>query len=221
MKKKLVLIGGGGHAESIIDSINTMKLYKIIGIIDKKEKLETCVLGVKIIGEDKDLAYYFNKGVKNAVIAIGSIGNIELRLKLYDICKNIGYQFPNIIDKSAVLSNNIKIGEGNFIGKGTIINANVQIGNGCIINTGSIIEHDCIIEDFVHIATGSVLCGSVVIKKHTHIGAHSTILQKVTIGEGTLIGAGSLVLKEIPSYKMAFGSPVKEVKTFAQSYDNC
>jgi len=214
MKKKVVLIGGGGHAESIIDSINSMKLYNIIGIIDTKENQETYVSGVKIMGEDQDLAYYFHNGIKNAVIAIGSIGNIELRLKTYDICKKIGYQFPNIIDKSAVLSNKIKIGEGNFIGKGTIINANVHIGNGCIINTGSIIEHDCIIEDFVHIAPGSVLCGRVVIKKHTHIGAHSTIIQNVTIGEDTLIGAGSLVLKDIPSCKVAYGSPIREVKTF-------
>ena len=198
-----------------------MKLYKIIGIIDTPEKQENFVSGIQILGEDKDLEYYFDKGIKNAVIAIGSIGNIELRLKVYEICKKIGYQFPNIIDESAVLSNNIKIGEGNFIGKGTIINANVHIGNGCIINTGSIIEHDCIIEDFVHLAPGSVLCGSVVIKKHTHIGAHSTIVQNVTIGEGTLIGAGSLVLKDIQSYKVAYGSPVKEVKTFGSSHDYC
>ena len=40
MKKRLVLFGGGGHAKSIIDSINTMGLYKIIGIIDRKEKRE-------------------------------------------------------------------------------------------------------------------------------------------------------------------------------------
>jgi len=214
MKKRLVLFGGGGHAKSIIDSINTMGLYKIIGIIDRKEKRETYVSGVKIIGEEQDLEYYFHKGIKNVVIAIGSIGNIEKRLRVYEICKKIGYQFPNIIDKSAVVPNDLIIGEGNFIGKGAIINANVQIGNGCIINTGSIIEHDCIIEDLVHISPGSVLCGSVVIKKNTHIGANSTIIQNVTIGEGTLIGAGSLVLKDIQSYKVAYGSPIKEVKTF-------
>jgi len=214
MKKKLILFGGGGHSESIIDSIYTMDLFKIIGIIDKKEKQETYVSGVKIIGEEQDLEYYFQKGIRNIVIAIGSIGNIEKRLNVYNICKKIGYQFPNIIDKSAVLSNNIIIGEGNFIGKSAIINANVHIGNGCIINTGSIIEHDCTIEDFVHISPGSVLCGSVVIKKHTHVGANSTIIQNVTIGEDTLIGAGSLVLKDIASCKVAYGSPAKEERGF-------
>ncbi len=209
MKKKLILIGGGTHAQSIIDTINSMGYYKIVGIIDTKEKQNILVSGVKIIGEEKDLAYYFNKGIRSAVIAIGSIGKVERRIHAYEICKKIGYQFPNIIDKSAVISHDITIGEGNFIGKGAIVNAKVHLGNGCIINTGSIIEHGSSIENFVHIAPGSVLCGNVWVGRNTHIGAQSTIIQNVTIGENTMIGAGSLVLTDIASNRVAFGRPVK------------
>lgn len=212
MKEEIILIGGGGHAKSIIDTINTMSAYNIVGIIDTKEKLNAIVSGFKIIGEDQDLTYYFNQGIRNVVIAIGSIGKVESRIKAYEICKKIGYQFPNIVDKSAVVSKDITIGEGNFIGKGTIINTKVTIENGCIINTGSIIEHGCNIENFVHIAPGSVLCGNVWIKKNSHIGAQSTIIQNVTVGEDSVIGAGSLVLKDIPSNRLAYGRPAKEVK---------
>ena len=214
-----MLIGGGTHAQSIIDSIESMKQYNIVGIIDCKDKVNTSVLGIKVIGEDQDLAYFFSNGVRNSAISIGSIGRTKLRRKMYAKCKEIGYAFPNIIDKSAVIASKVILGEGNFIGKGAILNSNVWIGNGCIINTGAILEHGCKIEDFVHVAPGSVLCGNVWVKDNSHIGAHSTVLQNVTIGKDTLIGAGSLVLKNIHSNQLAYGSPVKEVEPYESGYD--
>ncbi len=214
MKEELILIGGGGHAESIIDTLRGQELYSIAGILDPGKQAGTDVLGIKVIGSDHDLAGCFNRGIRNAVIALGSIGNPVPRQTLYQLCKNIGYELPNIIDKSSILSETLKIGEGNFIGKGVVINSGVIIGNGTIINTGAILEHGCRIEDFVHIAPGSVLCGNVHVKANTHIGAHSTLLQGVSIGSNSMIGAGSLVLKNISSRKLAYGSPAKEVASY-------
>jgi sugar O-acyltransferase (sialic acid O-acetyltransferase NeuD family) len=211
MKKKIILIGGGGHAESVIDAVNSMRNYEIVGILDNNKHTGTRVMGVKIIGNDSDLEYYFHKGIKNAVIAMGSIGKPEPRQRIYKICQKIGYGFPNIIDASSVLAANIIMGEGNFIGKGVIINSTVWLGNVCIINTGTIIEHDCRIEDFVHIAPGSVTCGNVWIKENTHVGAHSTIIQNVTVGKNTVIGAGSVVLKDLGPNQLVYGNPGKEV----------
>lgn len=213
MKKEIILIGGGGHAESMIDSIHTMNQFKIIGILDSEKKTGTEISGVPIIGNDSDLSYYFHMGIRNAVIAVGSTGDAVPRKKLFELCRKTGYQFPNIIDKSSVLPHALQIGEGNFIGKGVIINSRVRIGDACIFNTGSILEHGCTIEDFVHIAPGCVLCGNVRVKADSHIGAHSVIIQNVTIGNDTIIGAGSLVLYDIASGQVAYGSPAQEVRS--------
>ncbi|MFT4004115.1 MAG: acetyltransferase [Lacrimispora sp.] len=213
MKKEVILIGGGGHAESIIDSIHTLEEYEIIGILDNYKKTGETVLGIKIIGTDMDLEELCQKGLKYAIIAIGSIGNTETRRGIYELCKRTGYELPNIIDKSSIVSQTVHMGNGNFIGKGAVINSGAVIGNGCIINTGAIIEHGCTIGDFAHIAPGSVLCGNVSIQENAHIGAHSTIIQNVTIGYDTIIGAGSLVLKNIAPRQLAYGSPAKEVRS--------
>lgn len=210
MKEPIILIGGGGHAESIIDSIRTQEHFEIAGILDNNQTINTEILGVKVLGNDSNLTDYFEMGIKNIVLAIGSIGNTEPRRRLYGLCKKIGYQFPNIMDKSALVPESLKIGEGNFVAKGAIINSRVTIGNACIINTGAIVEHGCVIEDFVHIAPGSILCGNVRVEEDAHIGAHSTILQNVSIGKHTIIGAGSLVLKTIPPNQLAYGHPAKE-----------
>ena len=214
MKNESLLSGGGGHGESIIDTLLGLETYQIAGILDPGKKVGTEVLGIKVIGSDQDLAKFYRLGIRNAVIAVGSMGNTGPRQKLYRLCQNAGYELPNIIDKSAILSNAVKMGNGNFIGKGAIINSGVTIGNGTIINTGSILEHGCRMEDFVHIAPGCVLCGNVHVKANTHIGAHSTILQGISIGDSTMVGAGSLVLKNLSSKKLVYGSPAKEVASY-------
>jgi virginiamycin A acetyltransferase len=44
------------------------------------------------------------------------------------------------------------------------------------------------------------------------IGANVTILDGITIGDGAVIGAGAVVSKNIPSYAIAVGSPIKVIK---------
>lgn len=210
--EEIILIGGGGHCKSVIDSINRSKGYKIAGVIDLIDKVGSEILGVSIIGTDRGLERHYKNGVKNALLTVGSIGDVSLRKKLYSNALAIGFKFPNIIDDTAIISDNAKIGHGNFIGKGAIVNAGAKIGNNCIINTGAIIEHDCNIQDFCHIAPGVTLSGSVLVGENTHIGTNSTVIQNIKIGDNTMIGAGSVVLKDIGSGVKAYGNPCKEVE---------
>ncbi|OZV13445.1 serine acetyltransferase [Tissierella sp. P1] len=208
----IILIGGGGHCKSIIDTINKLKKYNIIGILDIADKVGNEICGIKIIGTDDSLEYYYKNGVRNAFLTIGGIGDTLLRRKLYSIALNIGYIFPNIVDNTAIVSDKIEIGHGNFIGKGAIININAKISNNSIINTGAIIEHDCNVGAFCHIAPGSTISGNVVIGDNTHIGTNSTIIQNIKIGDNAIIGAGSVVIRNIESNVKAYGNPCKEVK---------
>lgn len=207
----IILIGGGGHCKSVIDSISKTKEYNILGILDLPDKVGEEILGIKIIGTDDQLEYYYKKGVRHAFLTIGSIGDSTLRKRLYFVASDIGYFFPNIIDKTAIISEKIQIGHGNFISKGAIINSDTVIGYNCIINTGAVIEHDCYIGDFCHIGPGSTLSGNVKIGCNTHIGANTTIIQNINVGENTIVGAGSVVVKDIDSNKKAYGNPCREV----------
>lgn len=209
--EKIILLGGGGHCESVIDTIIDSKLYEIVGIIDLKESVGQYVNNVKIIGSDENLIEFKQQGIENAFITVGSVGSPKIRINLYELANKLDFKMPVIIDKSAVISKTSIIGEGTYIGKGAIINTNAVIGSNCIINTGSIIEHDCNVSDFVHISPGATLCGGVKVCKNTHIGANATIIQYKNIGENVIIGAGSVVTKDIKSNLKAYGNPCKEV----------
>lgn len=219
MKKKLVVIGGGGHGESVIDSIRSTKDFDIIGILDEEKSVGTMVSGVPVLGGDVLLPELFKQGILYGVIGVGSMGNPKPRLKIYKTLKGAGFVIPNIIDDSAVVSHDVQMGVGNFIGKGVILGAGVILGTGCIINTGSIVEHGTFIGDFAHIGPGAILCGNVRVGKHTHIGTGSTVIQNITIKNNSMVGAGSLVLRDISSNTLAYGSPAREVGTYEQSHD--
>ena len=209
--KDIILIGGGGHCRSVIDSIKSGGYFNIIGILDSIDKVGQTISGIKIIGCDYDAEKFFKQGYKNAFITVGSIEDTTPREKIYSKLQAIGFEFPIIVDRTAIVAKDVVIEQGVFIGKGAIINSNVNIGLNCIINTGCIIEHDCIINKFSHIAPGSTLSGGVQIGKNAHIGANSTIIQYKKVGDNTIIGAGSVVIKDIGNNKKAYGNPCKEV----------
>jgi sugar O-acyltransferase (sialic acid O-acetyltransferase NeuD family) len=212
MNKNILLIGGGGHCKSVLDSILELNEYSEIGIVDKKENIGMSVMGVPVVGCDDDLTTLFEYGYKYGFVTVGSIGNPSLRIKLFNLLSEIGYEIPAVIDGTAKVSKHSIIEQGVFIGKQSIINAGSLIQIGSIINSGSIVEHDCQIGAFSHIAPGVVLGGEVIVGENSHIGSNATVKQQVHIGSNSIIGMGSVVLQNIDSHTMAYGIPCKEVR---------
>lgn len=215
--KKVLLVGGGGHCRSVLDSLFRLREYDEIGIVDRELCGNSQGFGVPIVGTDDDLPRLFAQGWHDAVIAFGSIGAPTRRHVLFQKLKKAGFRLPAVIDPSAMIGFGAEVGEGTFIGKRTVVNSGTQVGRCAIINTGVILEHDCSIGDFVHIAPGCTLCGEVTVGEDTHVGAGSVIRQQIQIGANSLIGAGSVIVSPIEAYVKAFGSPCRVVETLWES----
>lgn len=212
---KLLVLGFGGHAKSVVDAIESMHSYKIAGFISKKEDFGKEYRGYHVIGCDEDLASFYQSGITNAVIAIGYLGHSSLRDKLCETLQNIGYTLPPIVDASAIVASDVTVCEGVFVGKGAVINSAAVLHPHCIINTRAIVEHDCIIGAFSHIAVNATLCGQVSISDHVFIGANATILQEKHIASNCIIGANALIYKNIPANTKVYGpSPLNGVPTY-------
>lgn len=203
---KIILVGAGGHAKVIVDTIEKNKNYEIVGFVDVAVSEQPIYKTYRIIATDDGLQKLYDEGICHAFICIGYMGLSSVRENLYKKLKEIGYELPVIIDSSAVLASDVWIGEGTFIGKNAVVNANAQIGKMCIINTAAIIEHESVIDDFTHIAVAAVVCGNTVIGKYSFIGANATIIQNCVVGDGCIIGAGSFVGKDIENMTKIIGN---------------
>lgn len=203
--ERIILIGGGGHAGSVADSIVQSNQYEIAGYIERENVGATGALGIPVLGTDNDLKAFFDSGIRAAFVTIGYMGKGYVREKIYDRLKRIGYQIPAIIDPTAILADGVQIGEGTFIGKRAVVNSNSRIGRMCIVNTGAIVEHDNEIGEFSHIAVGSMLCGGVKIGKRVLIGAGAVVIQEINIGDGVIVGAGTTVRHDLESGQVYYG----------------
>ena len=196
MKKNIILVGAGTHANSCIDVIELEKKYKIFGLVDNERKKK--VGEYKIIGKDKDLKK-IRKTIKYAIICLGFIHDFNLRNNIYLNLKKLRFKIPNIISPISYVSKKSKIGFGTMIFHEALINSNVTIGNNSIINTKSLIEHDVKIGNNCHISTGVIVNGNSKIGDNTFIGSGSVISNNIKIGKNCFIKMKSRVIKNVPN----------------------
>ncbi len=211
-KRKLIMLGGGGHCLSAIDIAERMHIFDEIVIVDPGIAFGTDIMGHKVVGGDDKLADLYKQGYRDAFVTVGSIKSTLLRHSLYEKAEKIGFIFPNIIDPSAIVSEHADLSQGIFVGKKAVINSMAAIDQFAIINTDAVIEHNCKIGSFSHVAVGTKICGDVHIGNDCLIGAGTTIIQGIKIGDNTIIGAGSVIINDIESNRVAVGVPAKPIK---------
>ena len=190
----ILIIGNGGHARSCIDVIEAEQKYKILGIINNEQTFDDNKY--PIIGTDNDLKKLF-KDCKNVFIAIGSIKDPSIRVKKYNMLKEIGFSFPIIKSPHSYVSTSAKIGEGSIIMHNSMINSYSVVGKNCIINSKALIEHDVKIGNHVHISTSAVVNGSTEIDDETFVGSNAVVGESIKIGKRCIVSAGTFLNKDL------------------------
>lgn len=190
--KNLILIGAGGHAKSCIDVIECENKYKIIGLIDVKEKIGGSCLSYKIMDCDDNLEKYVNDE-NYFLVTIGHMKNPQKRFELFEKLQKLQAKIATVISPLAHVSSYAKIGEGSIVMHYVMVNVGAIVGKNCIINSKALIEHDSVIGDNCHISTACVINGEVSIGDECFIGSNATVANNVSIAKKTFIKATQLV----------------------------
>jgi acetyltransferase EpsM len=195
------ILGVGGHAKVVIDAVKSSS-HQIQSVYDddpKAHNTEFC--GFQVQGSiDSSID-------GNSVIAIGSN---QIRKKISQRVTKVTWK--SVIHPSAIVADDVEIGEGTVIMAGAVIQPGTKIGKHCIVNTGACIDHDCEIEDFCHIAPNCSVAGGVTIGEGTFICIGTAISHYVSIGSWATVGAGAAVIEDIPDNCTAVGVPAKPIK---------
>lgn len=204
-KKKVIIVGCGGHSKVIADIVlRTGDEIKGFFAVDKKENK---FMGFPVLGIDSDYENY-----PDCYFIIG-IGDAKIRKRIASMMPNVKW-YTAIHPSAVVALIDTVVEEGTVVMANAVINTSAYIGRHCIINTGAVVEHDNIIEDYAHISVGSKLAGNVHVGKCSHIGIGAVVKEGISIGEHCLIGAGAVVIADIKKSGLYVGVPaqLKELK---------
>lgn len=205
---KYLMIGGGGHAKMIMNSILSEEYF--MGYVDVTPKERMAFL--KYIGDD-DCGVETLRSSESIVpvLGIGLIKNYASRRNI--IAKYEGYQvrFSPVIAESAVVADSVTVGYGSVVGVNALVNNHSRIGDYCIINSSAVVEHDVVLGSNVHIAPGAIVCGEVTISDNVFIGAGAVINNGIKICENVIIGSGSVVSNAIIDSGVYVGIPARRI----------
>lgn len=200
----VVIIGGGGHAKVVIESLRAGG--KPVAAIVDADPTPRMVLGVPVVGDDLALPGLKEQGLSELFVAIG---DNRLREKLGRKAREQGFSLVNAIHPSAIVSPTARIGEGVAIMAGVAINADSRVGDLAIVNTGAVVDHDCRLGAACHLGPASALAGGVTVGERAFLGVGARAIPGVTIGVDTIVGAGGVVVRDLPDGVVAIGVPAQ------------
>lgn len=201
-RKKLIIIGAGGHALSVVASAGSSE--QIAGFIDENKDggfLQYPILSKSVddIESPEQYRYFI------------AIGDNETRKRFYDMLVEKGLEIASIVDRSAVVDRNVKIGKGNFIGKLAVIVSGSEIGDNNLINSKALIEHGCKLGSHINISTNSTLNGEVIVEDGVFFGSSAVCNGQKRLGRNAVIGSGAVVVEDVDPEVTVVGVPAKKL----------
>lgn len=206
-----IIIGAGTYGEVYLAYLQEAGV-DIVGFLDDDPKFECQnVRGVPVLGGVSRLNDL--KETENIEAVYCPLGNNKLRVKFLMMAKNLGYQTPNYIHPSVIVSPHVTIGEGVYILLGTTIMPHTVIKDYVMISMGVHLAHHNVLEEGVFLSTGCNFGASIHARKYAYCGISSTIMTGMhELGEDCLIGAGAVVTKDVPERAVMVGVPAKVLR---------
>jgi sugar O-acyltransferase (sialic acid O-acetyltransferase NeuD family) len=209
--EKIVIVGGGSFIGNLINYIETMGCYQIVGYTDIQDHGE--FFGYKHLGNDDVLQNLYDKGVKFAALGIGNrLSDTHLKQKIFSKVLSLGFRLPLIKGQNVIIHKGAQFGDGVILRDGAIIQSNVKLGDCVMIGDRAVISHDTEIGDFSQVVSGCTLGRGIKIGKSVFFGFNVVVTNDLTIVDGCTIGACSLVNKDCLESGLYFGTPCKLIK---------
>lgn len=206
-----IIIGAGTYGEVYLAYLQEAGI-NIVGFLDDDPKyIGQSVRGVPILGGITKLNDL--KSTEGIEAVYCPLGNNKLRVKFLSMARELGYQTPNYIHPSVLISPNVTIGNGVYILLGTTIMPHTIIKDYVMISMGVHLAHHNVLEEGVFLSTGCNFGASIHAHKYAYCGISSTIMTGIhELGEDCLIGAGAVVIKDVPEKAVMAGVPARIIK---------
>lgn len=210
--KQICIVGTGGFAREVYCCLEDVYAAKGLSMDGKVvfSDVDACAQEYVCMGDGKMIEV-----IKESKLNFGQfiffigVGDPKVREKIVNKYPS-DVQYATIIHPSAVISEQVEIGEGSIITAGCIITCNIKIGHHAHLNLHTTIGHDCVIGDFFTTAPAANISGNCVFGNGVYFGTNSCARQGTTICDDVTIGMGGVVLNDITEPGVYVGVPVKK-----------
>lgn len=207
--RPMVIIGAGGYAKSVVDSLG-WRAGDLAGFIDERPDKDEH-LGLPVLAHSLDGL----PGLERYSYFV-AIGCNPKRASWYGQLLERGLQTFSVIDPSALVSQRAELGDMCFVGKLAVVNAGARVGDDAVVNTMAIVEHGCSVGDHVNLSTKSVVNGDVRVGDGCFIGSGAEVIGQVSIGAWSIVGAGAVVTKPVGENVTVAGVPARKIRDGAR-----
>ena len=120
-KRKLALIGGGGHALSCSEVIESKRTHVIIGFFDPINTAPLAQYGYNYLGSDSDIHDMITHDIDWA-ISVGHAKSPKRKLELFNLLVSVGAKMPSFVASSCFFSQGSVIGQGSMVFHNAFVN---------------------------------------------------------------------------------------------------
>lgn len=207
--KEIYIIGAGTYGEVMYELAEDCG-YKVIGYLDEdNQKINTYVMGVKVVGKFSD---YKDEEIRGKSFLV-AIGNNKIRCDIMTRINNANGITPTLIHPTAKVSKSAKIGKGVYIQPGAVIWTKVIIEDFVIISPNTVIAHHTILRKACMISTLSAVGASLEIGEYTFFGFGSIAITGMhRVGKNVYLGAGTTVTQDTEDNVLMVGTPARVIR---------
>ena len=189
MKKRLIILGAGGHGRSVADMVLAQEEFDLIGFLDDTYPELQSVWGVPVLGAIK-AAPEWRTAAEYAFVAIG---NNAARESFCMMLRAAGFSLPTIIHQRAVVSSRAVIGDGTAIMAGGVVGAEAELGQGVIVNACAVVDHHAKVGDYGHLGVSAAMAGGTCLGRSAWMQAGAVLGYGVHVPDGSVLAAGTAV----------------------------
>lgn len=215
MTIRTIVVGAGGFARELLDTICALNAYQplnqitVLGVVDPNpsrinlERLRR--RNVSYLGTDRDWIASAERDIRY-IIGIGDPAIKERLASEYDAA---GFEAMSVVHPLAAIGSEMNIGSGVVVCAGATISTNVRLNDHAHINPNATVGHDAIIGSSSSINPSATISGEVTVGARVLVGAGATVLENLDIGDDAVVGAMACVVRDVMARAVVKGIPAR------------
>src|SRR5262249_47736179 len=126
-KPRCVIIGAGGHAKVVVETVLLEAKYVLVGLTDLDLRKKQ-ILGIPVLGTDDVLPALRKKGVRYFLLGVGGDADNRIRKSLFEKAIAVGLRPLSTVHPSAVIAKSASVGSGSVVLPRAVLNPDCVCG---------------------------------------------------------------------------------------------